>query len=487
MLRETAVVIGPLGWLVALVAGGAVAWQAVAEAAPIERPRVVVLTDIENEPDDAMSLVRFLVYTNQWDTEALIATTSVHLPDRVAPGRIEAIVRAYGRVRDTLEVHEPGFPTGEHLISLIRSGAAGYGMAAVGAGHDSPGSDRIIEVVDADDPRPVWVCVWGGPNCLAQAVWKVRATRTPEALARFIAKLRVYTISDQDDSGPWLRREFPDLFYVASPGFHPLGGYHHATWTGIAGDELHGRFAGGDFSLVSQPWLDEHVRSKGPLGAEYPAVAFMMEGDTPSFLNLIGTGLTDPEHPDWGGWGGRYELACPPLRKWHLARETRPFWTDAVDEVKGADGRWHTDNWCTVWRWRRAFQNDFSSRMDWTVTPRFADANHPPVPRLGHARELSLPAGGRIMLSAAGSTDPDGDALTYRWEHYPEPGTFTLASGRSARPLRIENADQAEAAFVAPEKFGRAGTAHVVLAVTDAGTPPLTRYERVIVTVEPSR
>lgn len=473
---------------VALVAAWAVLQAGPAPAAdPVARPRVIVLTDIENEPDDAMSLVRFLVYANQWDTEALIATTSVHLPDRVAPARIEAIVTAYGAVRDALEVHERGFPTGDHLLSLVRSGAARYGMTAVGSGHDSPGSERIIEVVDADDPRPIWVCVWGGPNCLAQALWKVRATRTPEALARFVAKLRVYTISDQDDSGPWLRRTFPDLFYVASPGVHQFGGYHYATWIGIAGDEFHGRFAGGDFAVVSQPWLDEHVRCKGPLGAEYPPVEFIMEGDTPSFLNLIATGLANPEHPDWGGWGGRYELACPPERKWHMERETRPFWTDAVDEVKGADGRWHTDNGCTIWRWRRAFQNDFSSRMDWTVTPRFEDANHPPVPRLGHARELRVPAGGRITLSAAGSADPDGDALTYRWEHYPEPGTFTLASGRSARPLRIENADQPEATFVAPEKFGRAGTAHVVLAVTDAGTPPLTRYERVIVTVEPPR
>ena len=473
---------------VALVAAWAVLHAGPAPAAdPAARPRVIVLTDIENEPDDAMSLVRFLVYANQWDTEALIATTSVHLPDRVAPARIEAIVTAYGAVRDALEVHERGFPTGDHLLSLVRSGAARYGMTAVGSGHDSPGSERIIEVVDADDPRPIWVCVWGGPNCLAQALWKVRATRTPEALARFVAKLRVYTISDQDDSGPWLRRTFPDLFYVASPGVHQFGGYHYATWIGIAGDEFHGRFAGGDFAVVSQPWLDEHVRCKGPLGAEYPPVEFIMEGDTPSFLNLIATGLANPEHPDWGGWGGRYELACPPERKWHMERETRPFWTDAVDEVKGADGRWHTDNWCTIWRWRRAFQNDFSSRMDWTVTPRFEDANHPPVPRLGHARELRVPAGGRITLSAAGSADPDGDALTYRWEHYPEPGTFTLASGRSARPLRIENADQPEATLVAPEKFGRAGTAHVVLAVTDAGTPPLTRYERVIVTVEPPR
>jgi hypothetical protein len=470
-------------WLLGCLA--AVSGLVMRQAAAAEKPRVIVLTDIENEPDDAMSLVRFLVYANQWDTEALIATTSVHLPDRTAPDRIRTIVTAYGKVRDTLAVHEPGFPAGDELLARIVSGIPRYGLTGVGKEHDSPGSERIIEVVDAADPRPVWVCVWGGPNCLAQALWKVRASRTPEALARFVAKLRVYTISDQDDTGPWLRREFPGLFYVASPGFHPLGGYHYATWTGIAGDELHGRFAGADFSLVSQPWLDEHVRRKGPLGAEYPPVAFMMEGDTPSFLNLINTGLANPERPDFGGWGGRYEVALPPLRKWHLEREARPFWTNCMDEVLGKDGRWHTDNWATIWRWRPAFQNDFASRMDWTITPRYEDANHPPVPKLGHAREFSAKPGEQVTLDATGSSDPDGDPLTFEWMHYPEPGSFTFSSGRSARPLVIEQADQSQATLVVPEKFGRAGTCHLILAVTDGGSPPLTRYERLIVTIEP--
>ena len=125
------------------------------------------------------------------------------------------------------------------------------------------GPDRIIEVVDRDDPRPVWVPVWGGPNCLAQALWKVRATRSPEALQRFVAKLRVYTISDQDDSGPWLRKTFPDLFYIASPGIHAGGAYHYATWTGISGDRFHGRFAGADFAIVDNPWLDRAHSQQG--------------------------------------------------------------------------------------------------------------------------------------------------------------------------------------------------------------------------------
>lgn len=174
-----------------------------------EKPRVIVLTDIENEPDDAQSMVRFLVYSNQWDVEGLVATTSIHQRDKVAAWRIREIVQAYGKVRDNLEQHEQGFPTADDLLSVIREGRAAYGMTAVGPGMDSPGSERIIEPVDREDPRQVWVIVWGGPNCLAQALWKVRATRSKEALDRFVAKLRVYTISDQDDSGPWIRREFP--------------------------------------------------------------------------------------------------------------------------------------------------------------------------------------------------------------------------------------------------------------------------------------
>ena len=203
-----------------------------------DMPRVFVLTDIENEPDDAMSMVRFLVYSNHYDIEGLVATTSIHQQDETAAWRIREIVEAYGKVRDNLELHESGFPDADHLLSLIREGLPDYGMNAVGEGKDSDGSEFLIEVVDRDDPRPIWVTVWGGPNVLAQALWKVRNTRSAEELDAFVAKLRVYTISDQDDSGPWMRKEFPKLHYIASPGIHAGGAYHYATWSGIGGDNF---------------------------------------------------------------------------------------------------------------------------------------------------------------------------------------------------------------------------------------------------------
>jgi hypothetical protein len=447
------------------------------------KPRILVLTDIENEPDDAMSMVRFLTYCNQWDVEGLVATTSVHQKNKTAAWRIREIVDAYGKVRDNLLVHEPGYPTTNHLYSVIKEGLPAYGMSAVGEGRDSSGSELLISAVDKDDPRPVWVPVWGGPNVLAQALWKVRATRTPEQLEKFVARLRVYTVSDQDDSGPWIRKNFTNLFYVASPGFHALGGYHHATWSGISGDNFHGRFVGADTNIVSNPWLDEHIRSKGPLGKQYPEVKYLMEGDTPTFLFLVNNGLNSPEHPDWGGWGGRYECYTPPFRKWHLESETRPFWADAQDEVMGVDGRWHTGNHETIWRWRAAFQNDFEARMNWSITTNYSGANHPPVARLKHATELTAKPGEVVQLSAEGSSDPDGNALSYQWMYYPEPGTFTVSGARSGVPVKIDNDDRMNASFKVPVNPGRPGTMHIILAVTDNGVPALTRYQRVIVTV----
>ena len=160
-------------------------------------------------------------------------------------------------------------------------------MDGVGQGKSSAGSQLIIDAVDKPDPRPVWICVWGGVNCLAQALWEIRQTRSVVEVDKFVAKLRVYTISDQDNSAPWIRQEFPNLFYIVSPGYEEngAGGYHHSTWVGISGDKFHGRFSGADFELVDNLWLDQHIRyNHGPLGALHPQTKFLMEGDTPTFL-----------------------------------------------------------------------------------------------------------------------------------------------------------------------------------------------------------
>jgi len=445
--------------------------------------RLLVLTDIENEPDDAESMVRLMLYSNQIDIEGLVATTSTHLRDTTAEWRIQEIVDAYGSVRENLLLHEPDYPTAEYLTDIIKKGIPRYGLEGVGAGMDSEGSEWLIQMVDKDDPRPLWVATWGGANVLAQALWKVRKTRTPFELTKFVAKIRVYTISDQDDSAYWIRKEFPDLFYIVSPGEN----YRYATWSGISGEPWYGFASGADTSLVKNPWLTEHIiQNHGPLGAQYPRVEYAMEGDTPSFLSLIPNGLNDPEHPDYGGWGGRYELYTPrflPYRHYeHHEPETRPIWTDTQDAVMGNDGRVYIDNHATIWRWRTHYQHDFAARMDW-CTRSVAEANHPPVPVVNTPQEISVEIGKTYILDASTSTDPDGDSLQYEWIYYPEPGTYW-----HWRQPQMENTNSSQLSFQIPKQvtLNKPQTTHIILAVTDDGTPALTRYQRVIIHIMPN-
>src|SRR5688500_18016066 len=212
------------------------AWPLGASAADESRSRMVVLTDISNEPDDEESLVRFLVYANEFEVEGLVATTSTWLKDKTREDLIRRQLQAYAQVRPNLLKHAPNFPEAEKLLAVTCTGQPGYGMASVGAGKETTGSRRIIDAIDRADERPLWVSVWGGANTLAQALTDLRASRSADALKRAVAKLRVYMISDQDDAGAWIRKEFPDLFYIVSPSNTDSQEYWRATWTGISGD-----------------------------------------------------------------------------------------------------------------------------------------------------------------------------------------------------------------------------------------------------------
>lgn len=452
-----------------------------------QKHRVIILTDIEADPDDTQSLIRLLLYSNVIDIKGLIATTSVWKKTSVAPESIKKIIQAYAKVQPNLVRHEAGFPDAEALYIIVKQGLAKYGMQGVGEGKDSRGSDWIIKVLEEKDERPLWVSVWGGVNTLAQALYKIKNIKSVTEAKKLIAKLRVYTISDQDDSGIWIRINFPDLFYIVSPG----DDYGSATWNAI-----NSFVAGINNDEISNNWLAQNIQQyHGPLGAAYPDVAYGMEGDTPSWLSLIPNGLNEAEHPEWGSWGGRYELYKPDfatLKKGGsgvpFEPETRDIWTNAIDSFTPyiyndygrsvrKDTASFTDNKVTLWRWRDDFQNDFAARMDW-CTKSYKEANHPPVPALGHPGQMTVKSGGGFGLDASGTSDPDGDNLSYLWFHYPEAGSYK-------KLIKINSAENARGVWVIAPEVDKKETAHFILKVTDKGKPPLSRYKRVIVNILP--
>jgi hypothetical protein len=451
-----------------------------------QKSRTIILTDIGADPDDSESMVRLLLYSNEIDIEGLIATTSCWQKTLVHPDYIKSIVQAYGKVQSSLNRHEAGFPTAESLLMKIKSGIAEYGMQGVGEGKDSPGSKWILKVLEEEDERPLWICVWGGVNTLAQTLYYIKKTKTETEAKKLIVKLRVYTISDQDDSGVWIRKNFTDLFYIVSPGDN----YGSSTWSAI-----NSFIMGINNEEISNSWLIQNIQQDhGPLGAVYPDVAYGMEGDTPSFLNLIPNGLSYPEHPDWGGWGGRFELYKPEFDSLKrgssgvpIVPETRPIWTNAADKytpyIFNAYGRavrldtfTFTGNKVTLWRWRDDFQNDFAARMSW-CTESYEEANHPPVPELLIPEHITVNSGARFGLDAA-AVDPDGDNLSYLWFNYPETGSYK-------EQIKINSAENIHSVYVIAPKVGKKETAQFILRVTDKGSPPLSRYKRVFVTIIP--
>lgn len=324
-----------------------VATQATADE---PRPRLAVLTDIGGDPDDQQSLIRLMVYANEFEIEALIASASGtrgELKDSITqPKLILEIIDGYEKVLPNLQNHAEGWPTADQLRTRVKSGNPFRGREHIGKGHDSDGSRELVRLVDAGTPeRPLNITIWGGQTDLVQALWSVNQNRDAAGYRAFVAKFRVYDINDQDGIADWMREEFPGMNYVLASAPKDRD-KRDGTYRGM--------YLTGDESLTSREWIDTNVRSRGPLGALYPTRTWtapnehscLKEGDTPSWFFFLPQGGNDPADPTKPGWGGRFQREAD---GWY---RDLPF-TDDFDP--------RTE----VSRWRPKFQADFAKRMLW--------------------------------------------------------------------------------------------------------------------------
>jgi Protein of unknown function (DUF1593) len=484
--------------------------MSVPHSASSQKPRTIITTD--GEIDDVDSFIRMLLYSNEFDLEGLVYSSSMwhykgddkgtkfisemDMTQKMYgektslrwPGVqwMQDLIAAYEQIYPQLNRHALGFPTASALRTLIKIGNIDFEGEM---NHDTEGSDFIKKKLLDDNLQPIYLQVWGGTNTIARALQSIenQYKNTPEwskIYKKVCDKTILYAILDQDATYrkyiaihwkdvkiyynshqfwclayPWKQAILPELHYLLEGKFmsekiiHNHGAltkmyYSYGDGQQQVGDEEH---IHGDLSKIK----------KGQWGS-FNQYDFLSEGDSPAFLHLVDVGLDNLANPHFGGWGGRLKVSKTDPNRWEDGDDVADF----NPSTKKIDLAYPQIRWLT------ALQNDFAARADWCVKD-YSHANHPPSVKLYHSNHLKAKINQKVKLSGYGM-DPDNHPLTYRWWQYQEAGTY---KGR----VDIQKNNQAKASFKMPKDIKAGETIHIILEVTDSGIPQLTRYQRVII------
>lgn len=417
-----------------------------------EKPRVIAMTD--GEIDDHSSMVRFLLYTCDIELLAIIETNSVFQRNgHSSQPWLEKQLDAYEQVYPNLIIHNPDYPSAEKIRSLCFIGDEDeahlkeYPRKPVWTGKevlykpdnwpDTPGSDRIVEVLLQEDNRPVYIQAWGGGNTAARAFYKLKSEH-PSEYDQAVAKVVMYNIWYQDGAGNYIEKYHPNVRMLFCGSFSGTWNYNSQKTT---------------YDFIEKEVKNNH----GPLGALYPQ-EYVSEGDSPAFLYSIANGLRSHEDPTYGGWGGRFSK---------LDGLNNVF-VDALDD---------NDKRKSLRRWIEDANKDFQARMDYCVSSEYENANHSPIVQIKGKNDITVKSGEKVKLDASQSSDPDGNSLTFTWWQYKDAGSYNGF-------VEINNNELSKADFVAP-KVSKPETIHIILNVKDNGSPALNAYQRLIVKVDP--
>lgn len=416
-----------------------------------ENRRVIVTTDIGGtDPDDEESMVHLLMMANDLDIEGIVCQMAF-CKSPIGIENARRIIDAYALAEKNLRMHDARFPTAEHLRSITTTGQTDVGMSGVGEGKDTPGSDLIVKAVDSPDPRPVWLTAWGGMNTIAQAIWKARHTRSEAEFKKFLNKIRIFDILGQCDAGAWIAHNFPEVLYIRARDVY--------NWA------------------PDDEWTRQNVQAFPPMGSVYPTRRWATEGDSPAFLYLVNNGLNMPETPTAGGWGGRFNK-----EKTEGLRGMDWVERNNLDE-KQFDRYFmltNPDNEKTMARWSEAIHNDFAARIQWSVNADYNAANHHPQVILNTEKRpsrkplyIEAKPGETIRIDAGKSIDPDGNQLFWNCSAYKEASDYE-------GEIEIEGAG-GQFTIHLPQEMTKETSIHLILEVSDDGSPALTSYRRIVI------
>ncbi|MCQ2974651.1 MAG: DUF1593 domain-containing protein [Bacteroidales bacterium] len=440
------------------------------------KPRLVVMTDIAPgnvEPDDMESAVRLMSYADMFEIEAICTTIGWNCdpyPEEWAQ-YLDTVVDAYSKdVKNLMKrsnqtdfqsieqengMQKIGYwPSAEYIKSRCVFGSKKAGIDIIGEGNDSPGSELLIKLANENDPRPIWIASWGGSNTLAQAIWRVKQTATPEELKKIVNKFCIYTITDQDmqysmrmnraySSHQWLRKDFfEDLLFI----------WDESAWlnqceNGKKNWELHA----------------SKIQTQGNLGKIYPNFLWGVEGDTPSFLHVMPNGLGNPEIPAEVTWGGYHVFAISP----DSITSAYTNWHEPIKSISNAyEQKFYPDEF-----------NDFASRMAWANDGK---GNKNPIININGISSISgltikCNSLSECKLDASKTYDEDGDKLTFNWWIQPEAGTA------DATKFTLENYNTDKLIIKCSDNSQIGKILHIICEVHDNGPFNLVAYRRVVV------
>lgn len=473
--------------------------------------RTIITTD--GEIDDVDTFIRFLLYTNEFETQGLVYSSSMwhwkgdgqgttftsememtqriygeDLTDLRWPGTqwMEELLAAYAKVYPNLILHDKNYPSPKTLLGMVRIGNIDFeGEMA----KRTEGSELIREKLLDDDQRELFLQAWGGTNTIARALKSIEedysGTKDWEVIKEKVSKKAIiYTIMDQDATYKnYIGPNWPEIrvFYNANQFW-----CFAYPWKQVVPKSqqpyLEGSFMGPNIINDHGPLLKKYYsygdgqKQEGDLNhfegdiskiinterGDFSKYDFISEGDSPAFLHLVDVGLDNYENPSRGGWSGRFVLS-----------EQNPFRYE--DGNRAADFNAETGELDTSYpqtRWIKAMQLDFAARADWCVKS-FEEANHAPEISVPEGLDLSAKAGDSIIFNLT-ARDVDKHPVSLKAWCYDE-------AGDGHAEVQIKNR---KATVEIPITAKKGSQYHIIVEGTDTGFPALTRYQRVIITVK---